>query len=126
MDDLISRKALKEKLQGHRDLYVKAYGAFENLPPELKKAVDEIDTCISDVVNAEPVGSGLAWVSTKEQLPPVDKRVLTIDKWGHIHDRKLYQYRSGGFVFSPDGMIPGRDVKHWAEMPVLPEDTHGK
>ena len=60
------------------------------------------------------------WISVKDRLPVVGERVLTLDKWGHIHDRALYQYMSGGVVFSPDGMKPGNDVTHWMPMPEPP------
>lgn len=62
------------------------------------------------------------WISVKDRLPEIGVRVLTLDKWRHIHDRKLYQYRSGGLVFTPDGLKPGNDVTHWLPLPEPPEE----
>lgn len=61
------------------------------------------------------------WISVKDRLPEVGERVLTLDKWGHIHDRILYQSVDGSFFFRPDGLKPGIDVTHWRSMPELPE-----
>ena len=53
--DLISREALKKKLQEYHDFFVNAWGGFKNLPPNDKARVDEITHCISEVVNAPTV-----------------------------------------------------------------------
>lgn len=49
---LIDANALKEELQAHHDFFVNAWGGFSNLPPKDKARVDEITSCIADVVNA--------------------------------------------------------------------------
>ena len=60
------------------------------------------------------------WISVKDGLPEIGLRVLTLDKWGHIHDRSLYRFNSGFLSFRPDGLKPGADVTHWMPMPELP------
>ena len=55
MDDLISRKSIKQKLQEHHDFFINAYGGFSNLPPNDKSRVDEITNCIAMVVNEPSV-----------------------------------------------------------------------
>ena len=52
---LIDADALKEKLQAHHDFFVNAWGGFSNLPQNDKARVDEITSCIVDVVNAPTV-----------------------------------------------------------------------
>lgn len=61
------------------------------------------------------------WISVKDRLPEVGERVLTLDKWGHIHDRMLYQFVDGFISFRPDGLKPGIDVTHWMQLPEPPE-----
>ena len=61
------------------------------------------------------------WIPVSERLPEIGVRVLTLDKWKHIHDRKLYQYMSSGLVFTPDGLKPGNDVTHWMPLPQPPK-----
>lgn len=60
-----------------------------------------------------------------ETLPPLDDRVLALDRRGHIQDRVLICITgtSGwtGYYFSPNGAEPYKDITHWAEMPELPE-----
>ena len=56
----------------------------------------------------------------KERLPDVGERVLTLSKWGHVSDRTLRLYLSGGIYFSPDGLTPGVDIKYWMPLPNLP------
>ena len=74
------------------------------------------------MVRSLPVeGEMSEWISVKDSLPEIGVRVLTLDKWRHIHDRELYQYRSGGLVFRPDGLEPGNDVTHWMPLPEPPK-----
>lgn len=58
------------------------------------------------------------WVSTKDFLPNIGERVLIISKFGNISDATLANY---GFdrpaLFSPDGYVPGVDVKWWMTIP---------
>ena len=61
------------------------------------------------------------WISVKDRLPEVGERVLTLDKWGHIHDRMLYQFVDGFISFRPDGLKPGSEVTHWMPMPQPPK-----
>ena len=54
-DDLISRSALSEKLQAHHDFFINGWGGFSNLPTKDKVRVDEITSCIAEVMNAPAV-----------------------------------------------------------------------
>ena len=51
-EDCISRQALRQKLQEHHDFFVNAY---EDMPLNDKVRVDEISSCIAEVVNAPSV-----------------------------------------------------------------------
>lgn len=63
------------------------------------------------------------WISVKDRLPEIGKLVLTLDRWGHIHDRALYRFNSGFMCFQPDGLIPDRHgVTHWMPLPKPPEE----
>ena len=68
----------------------------------------------------EPAQEASPWISVKDRLPDVGERVLTLSKWGHVSDRTLRLYLSGGIYFSPDGLTPGVDVKYWMPLPNLP------
>ena len=61
------------------------------------------------------------WINVKDRLPEIGLRVLTLDKWGHIHDRSLYRFNSGFLSFRPDGLKPGKDVTHWMPLPHPPK-----
>jgi hypothetical protein len=54
-DDCISREALRQKLQKRHDFFVNAYGSFKDMPLNDKARVDEISSCIAEVVNAPSV-----------------------------------------------------------------------
>ena len=54
-EDAISREAIKQKLQGHHDFFVSAYGSFKDMPFTDKARVDEISSCIAMVVNEPSV-----------------------------------------------------------------------
>ena len=64
----------------------------------------------------------IEWVSVNDNLPELGVRVLTYSKYGHMSDRELYRFRDGTTVFRPDGMIPGKDITHWAQLPDAPEE----
>lgn len=65
------------------------------------------------------------WISVKDRLPEIGERVLTLDKWGHIHDRLLYRFNDAPktLTFRPDGLMPGRDITHWMPMLELPKEN---
>ena len=71
--------------------------------------------------NCCKIHNGLRWIPVTERLPEVGKQVLTVDKWGHIRNRKLYAYMSGHLDFQPDGLKPGADIIYWADIPEPPE-----
>lgn len=54
MSDLISRQAMIDTMRRHRALFCKNRIEFMVLPKDEKARVDEIDNCISDLVNAPP------------------------------------------------------------------------
>jgi hypothetical protein len=54
-EDCISREALRQKLQKRHDFFVNAYGSFKDMPLNDKARVDEISSCIAEVVNAPSV-----------------------------------------------------------------------
>lgn len=51
----IDADVLKDKLQQHHDFYVMAWGGFGKMPIGEKKRVDEITSCIAEVVNAPTI-----------------------------------------------------------------------
>ena len=51
----IDADKIKQRLQENHDFYVNAYGGYKNLPVKEKARVDEITSCISDVVNAPTI-----------------------------------------------------------------------
>ena len=53
--DLISRKAVCDKLKEHHDFFINSYDGFENLSPVEKARVDEILACIAVVMNEPSV-----------------------------------------------------------------------
>ena len=66
------------------------------------------------------------WIPVTERLPDIGIKVLVYDKWGHIRDRQLRAYGTGGYYFTPDGLTPGRHVTHWMLLPEPPkEDNDG-
>ena len=52
MSDLISRQAMIDAMKRHRAIFCKNRIEFMALPKDEKARVDEIDNCISDLVNA--------------------------------------------------------------------------
>ena len=55
MSRLIDADKLKDKLQQHHDFYVMAWGGFGKMPIGEKQRVDEITSCIAEVVNAPTI-----------------------------------------------------------------------
>lgn len=58
-------------------------------------------------------------------LPPENEKVLTLDRRGHTHDRRMRVSNHGDgeplYLFSPDGLIAGRGVTHWMPLPDMPD-----
>lgn len=52
---LIDANALLSKFKEHRDLYAPSWEAFKVSSINVKSRVDEIDTCMADVINAPTV-----------------------------------------------------------------------
>lgn len=79
--------------------------------------VDDADHLIANGVTVQ------RWIPVTERLPEVGVWVLTLSKWGHIMDRKLYKYMTNDdVVFQPDGLLPQKDITHWMPLPMLPKD----
>lgn len=57
------------------------------------------------------------WIPVTKRLPEMGERVLTLDKWNHVSDRVLHQFKNGSVCFRPDGMQTGQCITHW--MPIL-------
>lgn len=62
------------------------------------------------------------WIPVTERLPEEGITVLTLDKRGHMRDRKLYTFRGGQRLFRPDGLAPGYDVLYWRSLPEPPKE----
>ena len=97
----------------------------------LREAADVIEELsrenesLADTVNkADEIikSRGGKWISAKEQLPEVGKRVLTLSKFGHCFDRTLREHNGGVLLFAPDGFAPGKDVTHWMPLPEPPKE----
>ena len=72
MSRLIDADKLKDKLQQHHDFYVMAWGGFGKMPIGEKQRVDEITSCIAEVVNA----------------PTIDAVEVVRGEWISLHNGK--------------------------------------
>lgn len=78
------------------------------------------------VIRQPTIDPAPKWIPVTERLPEEGKKVLTLDKWGHIHDRSLYKHMHGVTVFRPDGLSPGKDITHWMPLPGPPDMSNAK
>ena len=62
------------------------------------------------------------WVSVEERLPEVGKTVLTLDKYGHIHDRYMYKCADGVALFTAEYLVTSKDITHWMNLPEPPKE----
>lgn len=69
-NDLISREALKKRLQDRHDFWVNAWGGFSDMPLNDKSRVDELSSCIAEVVNAPTVELFCSYLSDGEVRQP--------------------------------------------------------
>ena len=76
MSDLISRQKAVDAMRRHRALFCKNRIEFMALPKDEKARVDEIDNCISDLVNAPDAEPERRWIPVTEALPEEDIDVL--------------------------------------------------
>lgn len=83
----------------------------------------DFDCAVSMAVSALSAQQTGGWISVKDRLPEIGEKVLTLDKWGHIHDRTLYQFDGipKTTLFRPDGLAPGKDITHWQPLPEPPK-----
>lgn len=98
----MTNKELVEKLRWYGNLA--AMGPVDCELPE--------EAC-DDLFEAAEALEARQWVPVMERLPEVGVRVLVLDKWGHVRDRVLRELGNGGVYFTPDGMVPGADIKCW-------------
>lgn len=68
---LIDADKVKSKLQQHRDLFVDAWGGFQEMSLADKSRVDEIDNCIAEIINAPTI----------EATPVVHGRWEWFEEW---------------------------------------------
>lgn len=80
----------------------------------MRQAADLIERLEKEKADAQ-------WIPTKERLPDVGTKVLTLSKWGHISDQTLRTYMDDKPYFAPIGWDPGKDVTHWMPLPKAPE-----
>ena len=116
-EDCISREDLKRKLQEEHDLYVNAYGGFSNLPLKEKARVDEITSCIAEVVNMPSVYSQPKtghWISVSERLP--EESLNSVIGWDAYRERCVFvQYIDGHFQIT--GSDESFDIVAWMPLP---------
>ena len=62
------------------------------------------------------------WISVEERLPEIGATVLTLDKFGHIHDRYMYRHQDGTALFTAEYLVTSKDVTHWMPLPEAPEE----
>ena len=115
---LIDADALKELLIDTLES-IKKNPKMDGQEAHIIAACHMLTEMIDDASTVSTARNG--WISVKDRLPEVGERVLTLDKWGHIHDRMLYQFVDGFISFRPDGLKPGIDVTHWMQLPEPPE-----
>lgn len=108
----MTNKELVEKLRWYGNLA--AMGPVDCELPE--------EAC-DDLFEAAEALEAMRWVPVAERLPEVGVRVLVLDKWGHVRDRVLRELGNGGVYFTPDGMVPGADIKCWMPLPRGPEEV---
>jgi hypothetical protein len=65
-------------------------------------------------------GCECRWISVKERLPPIIKRVLVYTEWGRVFDAAWYgacwQEKCGNYLMAFDG------VTHWMSLPEPPKE----
>ena len=75
---LIDANALLSKFKEHRNLYAPSWEAFKVSSINVKSRVDEIDTCMADVINAPTIDAVEVvygrWIIT-ETIPTLEKTV---------------------------------------------------
>lgn len=86
----IDGDALKGKLKKHHDFCVNAWGGFKNLPPNDKARVDEISSCIAEIVNAPTIEPYGTWIPCSERLPECE--------WGSETGALMFQLKDSGYI----------------------------
>lgn len=61
------------------------------------------------------------WISVEEQLPETYVPVLAFDRFGHIHDRYMYNCNDGTPLFTAEYLTTSKDVTHWMPLPEPPD-----
>ena len=102
---------LKQRSDGYYS-YLQHYGHRDNAEEE---HLDALDMAIS-ALREQP-----RWIPVTERLPEVGTTVLTLDKFGHIHDRYMYRHQDGTALFTAEYLVTSKDVTHWMPLPEPPE-----
>lgn len=84
MSDLISRQKAIDVMRRRRALFCKNRIEYMALPKDEKARVDEIDNCISDLVNAPDAEPERKWIPVTEALPQNYEQTICIDSRGKI------------------------------------------
>lgn len=118
----IDGDALKGKLKKHHDLFVDAWGGFKNLPPDCKARVDEISSCIAEIVNAPTIEQYGTWIPVSSgKLPNTEKPYKAVLLQLKNSMVAGYTNKAGQwFVDTGDGYCEELNEKPIAWMP-LPE-----
>lgn len=66
---LIDADKVIKKLREHKKLFCRNQIEFSMLPPDQKARADEIDTCIGELINAEPIDTEPHWILCSERMP---------------------------------------------------------
>lgn len=92
---------------------------IEHLSVEQDALVLEIEKLRTELESAK-----YGWISVEDRLPELGERVIVLNKWGHVNDKKLRKDLYGDKIarFAPDGLLPGKDVTHWMPMPEPPKE----
>ena len=129
MDDLISRQAAIEKLKRNKSLFCKNRVESQMLSITDKSRVDEIDTCIAELLN---LPSAQQWIPVTERLPESYTDVLVWFEYYRYGDyNRLYQMHGiGTYSKEYDSWIINhetgwRKLRVFAWMP-LPEPWEGE
>ena len=117
----IDGDALKGKLKKHHDFFVNAWGGFKNLPPDCKARVDEISSCIAEIVNAPTIDQYGTWIPCsekpkREQYLKNDGRFIFTD-CNRVYEGYYDMYDGKFKKHSMGKWLEDKCVTHWMPLP---------